>query len=238
MMPTVRRVFRSSSDSLSGTPIIPGPEHSVDVMIQSPSVRRDVANPSELSVHAFHPSSESPRDLVAVHAKPQLSRRLSPAIIENIFLSPVIGTPEKREKDVVKDCSVNTDEPRELLGLDLKGSGISDSGRWEKRPGSDLGMRTKLALLGLIDPFSTGIEGLWLAPPILSIRRCRYPCRECQRARLNPGLLTNRGGSVLLTGHTPPDMGCAFQLRAARLDAWLCRDGSVGVYRSGSSASA
>ncbi|KAL6980141.1 hypothetical protein U1Q18_021790 [Sarracenia purpurea var. burkii] len=227
MMPTARRVFRSSSDSLSGTPTIPGPEHPVDVVIQSSFVRRDVANPSELSVHAFHPSSKSPRDLVAVHAKPQLSRRLSPAIIENIFLSPAI-----------KDCSVNTDEPRELLGLDLKGSEISDSGRWEKRPRSDLGVRTKLALLGLIDPFSTGIEGLWPAPPLLSVYRCRYPCRECQPARLNPGLLTNRGGSVLLTGHTPPDMGCAFQLHAARLDAWLYRDSSVGVYRSGSSASA
>ncbi|KAL6980975.1 hypothetical protein U1Q18_022611 [Sarracenia purpurea var. burkii] len=189
-----------------------GLEHPVEVVIPSPSVRRHVTNPSELPVHAFHLNSGSPCDLVVVHAK----SHLPPTRI----------------------CSVNTDEPCELLGLDLGESRISGSGCWGKRPGSDLGVKATLASLGSIDPFSVGIEGLWPVPPLLSVHRYRYPCWECRRTRLSPGLPTNSGGLVLLTGHTPLDTGCALQLHAARLDVWLCRNGSVGVYKPSSSASA
>ncbi|KAL6961790.1 hypothetical protein U1Q18_045833 [Sarracenia purpurea var. burkii] len=148
------------------------------------------------------------------------------------------STVRGERKTLQRICFVNTDEPCELLGLDLGESGISGLGCWGKRPGSDLGVRATLASLGSIDPFSSGIEGLWPVPPLLSVRRYRYPCRECRRTRLSPGLSTNSGGLVLLTGHTPLDTGCALQLRAAWLDGWLCRNGSVGVYRPGSSASA
>ncbi|KAL6969254.1 hypothetical protein U1Q18_028978 [Sarracenia purpurea var. burkii] len=110
----------------------------------------------------------------------------------------------------------------QATGLDLGGSGISGLGCWEKRLRSNMGMRANPALLSFVNPFSADIEGLWPISPFLPVRRCRYPCRECWRTRLSPRSSTSHSGSVLPISPTPLDMGCTVQLRAIRLNAWLC----------------